>query len=68
MEKKNQFCDMEKGCEMNPEFDLPCDGLETDLGNSKQAQNPSIIFYAIYRLERNFEQLGFENSQILDGL
>lgn len=52
MEKKNQFCDMEKGCEINPEFDLPCDGLETDLGNSTQAQNPSIIFYAIYRLER----------------
>lgn len=37
---------MEKGCEINPELDFPCDGLETDLGNLKQAHNPSIIFYA----------------------
>lgn len=37
MEKRN--CDMEKGLEINPEFDFPCDGLETDLGNLKQAQN-----------------------------
>lgn len=47
--KRNQFFDIEKGCEKNPEFDFSCDGLEEDLGSLNQAQNPSIIFYAIYR-------------------
>lgn len=30
---------MEKGFEINLEFDFPCGGLETDLGNLKQAEN-----------------------------
>lgn len=38
---------MEKGCKINPKFDFSCDGLGTDLGNLKQAQDPSITFDAI---------------------
>lgn len=42
---------MEKDFETNPEFDFPCDGLETDLGNLEQAQN---ILCCLRAVKTNF--------------